>query len=82
MKMKIEEMKKILDKVYNELYNVFEVERYFDDNYLNQKENETNEEYYDRIKKELVEILITIKENYERVGLPPHWSTEILDKLE
>lgn len=81
MKLKVEEIRKIIAECYLELDEVFGIYLYCDKEDLYKLEEETDEEFYDRMKKFAVNMLNVVNSHYREFGMDSTWVKNQLDRV-
>lgn len=82
MKMTINDLKNLIEEAHEELYDTFEEDVEFNPKKYEQEQNETNEEYYQRLKSNLRLLLEEVNNSYKEYGLESKWANYILSKLD
>lgn len=81
MKLKVEDLRQIIAECYLELDEVFGIYLYCDKDDLYKLEEETDEEFYERMKKFALSMLKKVDDQYREFGMYSTWVQYELNRI-
>lgn len=77
MDISIKKLKDLIKESYEELYEVFDSNEVYDEKKFCQGKNETDEEYYNRLKATLIILVNRVNDCYLEYGIDSKWAEHI-----